>query len=228
MRAHLLAATVATVLCTSIGWSQTPPPPASSPPPGGESSSPPPPTPTAAQQAALIHYERGRAYYAAGRYRMAVNELETAVQLDPTGFNLFFDLGLVYERLGDVDRAVSAYRHYLDHVSDPAERERGERILFRVRGARSEMEDMHRGRGDADAWFWLTASLSLSAIATGVVVLETAHGTDQTAHVGGDVLVAAGAGLAVTAALLYFVRFASPRHTPRCITAGRAGLGFAF
>jgi tetratricopeptide (TPR) repeat protein len=220
MRAHRLAATLASVLSivavTNSAWSQTPSP---SPEPS-PSPAPPPVVPTAAQQEALIRYERGRAYYAAGRYRMAVVELEAAAQLDPLGYNLYFDLGLVYERLGEVDQASVAYRRYLEHISDPVERERAERIVVRLRGARAELGDVHRGHGDADGWFWLTAALSIGALGVGTTLLVTAHSADNTPRTAGEVFLVGGGALAVTAALLYFARLAPPQHTPHCVTAG--------
>ncbi len=190
-------------------------------------SSSPPPTiaPTEAQGRALHHYERGRAYYAVGRYRSAISELETAIRLDPAGFNLYFDLGLVYERVGDAEHALAAYRHYLEHVSDPAERERAERIVSRVQGARIEIQDMQARRGRADAWFWGTATASLATLVTGSALLiagatEANPQTAGTLNVVGGTGLALGAGLGVTAALLYFLREAPPRYAPRCITAG--------
>ena len=49
------------------------------------------------RELAIIHYERGRALYAEGRYRQAVFELETAHSLDPAGTNLLLNLGTVHE-----------------------------------------------------------------------------------------------------------------------------------
>jgi tetratricopeptide (TPR) repeat protein len=195
--------------------------------------------PTEAQSQALMHYERGRGYYAAGRYRSAINEHETAIALDPSGFNLYFDLGLVYERVGMVDEALGAYRHYLEHVTDPAERDRADRIVSRVQGARVELHDLQARYGRADVWFWAFAAASMSSLATGGILLvaglrEPMAPASNGVTVTGEALLIAGGGLAVAATLLYFTRLAPPRYLPRCITAGadahgaRVGLSFSF
>jgi tetratricopeptide (TPR) repeat protein len=179
------------------------------------------------QARALVHYERGRAYYAAGRYRSAINELETAIHLDPAGFNLFFDLGLVYERTNQPDRAVTAYRHYLEHVTDPAERERAERIIQRVDGGRAELADINSRHGRADAAFWTLTATSLAALVGGgvAVVLASQRGglsmmQADNLRIGGDIALIGGGALAITAAVLYLVRDGVPPNTPVCVTAG--------
>jgi tetratricopeptide (TPR) repeat protein len=191
------------------------------------SSSPPPSTipPTEAQARALQHYERGRAYYAVGRYRSAINELETAIALDPAGYNLFFDLGLVYERVGDADHALAAYRHYVQHVTDPAERDRAERIISRVQGGRIELQDMQVRHGRADALFWGIGAGAIGAFAAGSILLivasrETQPDPVRTYTVLGSSGLVIGGGLAIAAAVLYFAREAPPRYAPRCLTAG--------
>ncbi len=187
----------------------------------------------------MLHYERGRSYYAVGRYRSAIAELETAIRLDPTGYNLYFDLGLVYERVGMTDAALTAYRHYLDHLTDPAERERAERILTRLQGARVELEDMRTRRGRADVWFWTVGAASVAALVTGGVVLTTAlleprAATARTYELAAGTTLSIGAGLAITAAVLYFARDAAPTSIPRCVTASvdahgaHVALGFTF
>ena len=94
-----------------------------------------------------MHYERSRTYYAAGRYRASIVELETAIRMDPTGTNLYFDLGLLYERVGRIDRAMEAYRTYLVRTSDPAERER--RVHFIQRSTQAVTRIPFTNLGDA-------------------------------------------------------------------------------
>lgn len=210
--------------------------------PAGSSSTTSSTSVSAAQHRAVVHYERSRAYYAAGRYRAAAAELETAIRLDPRGYNLYFDLGLVYERIGQIDRAIEAYRHYLHATPDPAERERTERILARLQGARNEIADIQRRWGHADTLFWSVAIGSVASAVTGSVLLAAAIRTDDrvnelrrtgatdstirqerdranTLHLSADVALIGSAGLAVTAALLFFTREAPPRNTPVCVTA---------
>lgn len=193
-------------------------------PPSSSSSSPPPGPVSESLSAAVLHYERGRSYYAVGRYRSAIAELETAIRLDPAGFNLYFDLGLVYERVGMTDRALAAYRRYLDHLTDPAERERAERIVARLQGARVEIEDMRTHRGRADVWFWSATAASVAALVTTGIVLTAAWTAPSSAstpplELAGGTTLSISAGLALTAAVLYFARDAVPRELSHCITA---------
>src|SRR5205085_4302908 len=122
------------------------------------------------------------------------------------------------------DQAVASYRHYLDHVTDPAERERAERIIQRVDGGRAELAEINARRGRADALFWTVTATSLAALAGGgvAVILASRPGPAMQAEnlrVGGDVALIGGGALALAAAVLYLVRDASPRNTPMCITA---------
>ncbi len=191
--------------------------------------------PTAAARAnasnrelAVIHYERGRSLYAAGRYREAVVELETAYSLDRTGTNLLLNLGMVHERLGHIDLAILAYQRHMESVSDPAERIRTQRILTRLRGARTELASMSRHHGRADGLFWGVTGGALAATTIGVVMFATQRpGADATPPL---VFTATGVSLGVLATVLYFAREA-PERRSLFVTAGPthdgAALGLA-
>src|SRR5258708_27605718 len=56
--------------------------------------------------AARKHFERARAYYGQGAYRDAITELEAAHALDPNAKDLVFNLGVVHEKLADIDEAL--------------------------------------------------------------------------------------------------------------------------
>ncbi len=164
------------------------------------------------REVAVIHYERGRSLYAAGRYREAVFELETAYSLDPSGTNLLLNLGMVHERLGHIDDAILAYTRHLASVTDEAERARTQRILTRLRGARAELADIARRHGRADGLFWGAAGGAVASTAIGVAMFATqrAGANDITAP---TVFTVTGGALAVLAAVLYFAREAPERHT---------------
>jgi Flp pilus assembly protein TadD len=241
--AALLAAALGLVARTASAIAQTITGPAAS-----EAS---PITPSTAQARAVVHYERSRAYYAAGRYRAAITELETAARLDPSGYNLFFDLGLVYERIGRIDEAMGAYRRYLAHTQDPLERERAERIIARLVGARVELAEIAQRRGHADALFWTVSVGSAVSLVAGGTLLASALRADgvvdelqrggapearvresmssaNTQHIAADVALIGGGALAVTAVLLYLLREAPPPNTPLCVSANGAGLRLRF
>jgi len=89
------------------------------------------------------HYKRARELYQLGRYREAIAQLEAALQLDPEGAELLYNLGLVHEKLGDVDEAVDAYRRYLKVLgpdADPEEKKKIEGTIRRLEGAKKELE----------------------------------------------------------------------------------------
>lgn len=181
------------------------------------------------RELAIIHYERGRAHYAAGRYRQAVFELETAHSLDPSGTNLLLNLGTVHERLGNIDAAILSYERHLAATTDPEDRARTQRVLMRLRGARVELAEMSRRHGRADGVFWATTGASVTLLALGATMFLTAEQeADRTAPIAFTV---SGGALGVLAAVLYFAREAPPRQTlfvnagfaPGAATLGVAG-----
>lgn len=193
---------------------------------------------------AVAHYERGRAHYAAGRYRSAIVELDAAIHLAPNLTDLYYDLGLVYERLGRLDAARRSYRTYLEHASDPAERERTQRILTRLEGAQREPLEFVWGGGPlgrADGLFWGLFVGSATSLVTGAVVLSLgimnsaeserlqmlgmvneASNIRDTASVQFGVataFLAIAAGLGTTAGVLYAIRPArDPSTLPLCFS----------
>jgi tetratricopeptide (TPR) repeat protein len=91
--------------------------------------------------AARRHFERARAYYAQGSYREAIGELEAAHTLDPNAKDLVFNLGVVHEKLGDIDDALKWFRLYTTMNLTAAERERADAYVHRLEGAKKELED---------------------------------------------------------------------------------------
>lgn len=166
-----------------------------------------PPAAPHGEAPALAQYELGRSHYAAGRYRAAAQALERAWQLDPRGTNLLFNLGTVYERMGDLARAQRAYQTYLARTDDAAEQDRTRRILTRLGGARLELAEGRRRRGLADGWFFATTGAALASTALGVTWLATQDnpGRIEPAPLAFTV---GGVGLGVLATVLYFVRYA--------------------
>ena len=180
------------------------------------------------RELAIIHYERGRALYAEGRYRQAVFELETAHSLDPAGTNLLLNLGTVHERLGNIDAALLSYERHLAASTDPADRARTQRVITRLRGARVELAEMSRRRGRADGVFWVSTGASITCLALGTTMFLTADGDPGAAPVAFTV---GGGALALLSTVLYFAREAPPRQTlfvgasfaPGAATLGVAG-----
>ena len=164
----------------------------------------PEPVDTPAQIQARIHYDQSRAHYAAGHYRAAARELEAAVTIDPEGANLWFNLGNVCERLGDLDRARVAYQRYMDRTRDAVEQERTRRILTRLDGAQEELQSLRRRHGRADGAFWALTGAAIGSTGFGVAWLLSS--TDNDTRVAPWAFTVGGVSLGVLATVLYFAR----------------------
>ncbi len=81
------------------------------------------------------HFERALELYRSGRYAEALPELEQAAALDPHGKDLFFNLALVHEKLGQLPEAIAALERFQELETDPTERERAHLAIERLRGA---------------------------------------------------------------------------------------------
>ncbi len=107
------------------------------------------PPSAAAIKAAAAHFKKARDLYEAGDYKEAIVELQTARALDPHAKDLVYNLGLVNEKLGDIDQALHFYKLYLDMDIEPAERARAEGIIKRLEGARTQVEAPPAGSATA-------------------------------------------------------------------------------
>lgn len=139
---------------------------------------------------ARAHFERALDAYREGRYERAVTELEQAVKLDPEGKDLYYNLGLVHEKLGNLDRALFYFRRYLELETLPAERERVEVMVQRLAGAEASAQRTaaaegspasdaspqeapqqagSAARGRWDRWVWISGGVAVTSLALGVV-----------------------------------------------------------
>lgn len=88
---------------------------------------------------AKAHFEAALVHYREGHYRSAVAELEAALNLDPAGKDLLFNLALVHEKLGQLDQAITALERYAELEKDARELERARQWIQRMKGARAEL-----------------------------------------------------------------------------------------
>jgi hypothetical protein len=95
----------------------------------------------AAVATARKHFEKARAFYGQGAYREAANELEAAHMLDPSAKDLVFNLGVVHEKLADIDDALNWFRLYTTMDLLPQERERADAYIRRLEGAKREIDE---------------------------------------------------------------------------------------
>jgi tetratricopeptide (TPR) repeat protein len=89
--------------------------------------------------AARRHFDKARADYAQGAYREAIAELEAAHALDPAAKDLIFNLGVVHEKLSDIDDALQWFQLYTTLSLTAQERERADAYIRRLEGAKKEL-----------------------------------------------------------------------------------------
>ena len=58
-------------------------------------------------------HARAEAYFRADLYGPALDDLETALALDPTHYDAIFGLGVMFQEFGNLDRAARLYRKVL-------------------------------------------------------------------------------------------------------------------
>lgn len=150
---------------------------------------------------ALELFQSARAHYREGRYPDAATDLERAITLDPASTTLHYNLARVYELMGQLEDALTSYRHYLGLLppTEAQERERTEETIQRLLGAIAsdtpqevapaeplrELEGtvLVRERGVADVPFWITlgggAAVLAASVLTGSFALERAGARDS-------------------------------------------------
>ena len=187
------------------------------------------------EAAAHEHFERALAWYRAGKYHLAVEELDAALDRDPGGKDLVFNLALVQEKLGDLDGAIRSLQRFQAMEKDAAEIERAAQTIQRLEGARAELitperdvpapvaaRSFARNRGKFDVWVAGTGGLSVASLLVGAVfavrtltLAPNATGDDPSrarrAHssaVISDLAFSTSLLAGVGAAALYFGRYA--------------------
>ena len=134
---------------------------------------------------AAEHFERALGWYRAGKYRRATEELHAALERDPGGKDLVFNLALVQEKLGDLTGAIASLQRFQSMEKDPKELERASQTIERLRGAQAELLAAvprepapavataecppQRVRGKFDGWVIGTGSVALASLLVGVV-----------------------------------------------------------
>jgi tetratricopeptide (TPR) repeat protein len=89
--------------------------------------------------AARRHFDAARGDYAKGAYGQAIAELEAAHALDPNAKDLIFNLGVVHEKLSDIDEALKWFQLYTTMDLTPEERARADAYVKRLEGAKKEL-----------------------------------------------------------------------------------------
>lgn len=89
---------------------------------------------------AAAHFQKARGLYSAGSYKEAIAELELARSFDPSAKDLVYNLGVVCEKAGRMDEALTHFYEYLKMDLDAAERTRAEGIVKRLAGAKANKD----------------------------------------------------------------------------------------
>lgn len=92
-----------------------------------------------AEAGAQKHFDQALEQYRAGHYSRALSSLKAAIALDPDGKDLFFNLAMVHEKLGQLSEASAAWQRFGELETDPAELERVRLAVERLRGAEGEL-----------------------------------------------------------------------------------------
>jgi len=180
---------------------------------------------------AAEHFERALAWYRTGKYRRAVEELRSALDRDPGGKDLVFNLALVQEKLGDLAGAIASLERFQSMEKDPKELERASQTIVRLKGAQAELLAAVppapevsvtstncpplRARGKFDGWVIGTGSVALVSLlvgaAFGVRALTLDASTEQSrardAAIVADVALATGLLAGASSVALYWGRF---------------------
>ncbi len=128
---------VSCVLALTVPLSASAQPKGSLPPDSAPSNEP----KTKEQLEAQQHFQRAKDLYQTGAYREAIAELEQARGLDPKAKDLVFNLGIVHEKLGKFDEAITFFRQYMEMEGVTAsERAKAENIIKRIEGAKREVK----------------------------------------------------------------------------------------
>lgn len=112
------------------------------------------------QARALELHDEAKALYERGLYRRAIAKLEAALELDPEGKELVYNLALIHEKLVEPEIAERYYLRYIAMETDPRARERAVAIVKRLEGAKKNLHADLQERA-------LAASASASAAPSG-------------------------------------------------------------
>jgi tetratricopeptide (TPR) repeat protein len=88
---------------------------------------------------AKARFTKAKQLYKQGKYRAAIDELQAALELDPEGAELVYNLGVIHEKLTEVETAIIYYKKYIAMVPDQQEKDRVKEIIQRLKGAKTEV-----------------------------------------------------------------------------------------
>ena len=82
---------------------------------------------------AVVHYNRGNAYFRQGNSQEAISEYDKAIELNPTYANVYYNRGQAYKALGKREEALADLEQSLFFADDPGLRERAKKEVEELR-----------------------------------------------------------------------------------------------
>jgi len=151
------------------------------------------------KERALALHDEAKTLYGQGKYREAMDRLREALLLDPNAKVLHYNLGLIEEKRGNFEAALTGYRRCLDLETDARERRALLRIIERLEGAQqyapfgvaaappppatsAPAAPKLSGDGDASTWVWVSGGVAVASF--GLAAILAASAAD--AHPGAD------------------------------------------
>lgn len=144
-----------------------------------------------APEPALELHDEARELYARGDYAGAVDKLREAVRLDPDAKTLFYNLGLIEEKMGRVDAAIADYKRCLELETNPDERANLALVIKRLEGAREVMSfgpappptpapppPPPPSDDSVSPWVWVTGATALTSFVAAAVLASRAGAVD--------------------------------------------------
>jgi tetratricopeptide (TPR) repeat protein len=93
-----------------------------------------------APERALKLHDEAKTLYKKGKYNDAIEKLKLAVELDPDAKILYYNLGLIEEKLGHIDTAIAYFRRCLELENKHDEKVHLARTIKRLEGARQYVD----------------------------------------------------------------------------------------
>lgn len=100
-------------------------------------------------QGAAKSVEIGNFYLRKGDYRAALSRFKEAAEADPTYAGAFLGLGKVYEKIGLKQKALDAYRKYLDALPSEKDAEEAKAVHRAMARLEKELKVSRPGKGAA-------------------------------------------------------------------------------
>jgi tetratricopeptide (TPR) repeat protein len=151
---------------------------------------PPESDPQAGVEQAVALHDEARQLYQRGKYREAIAKLNQAVDLDPEGKELYYNLGLIHEKIAEYGEALAHFERCRALEDNPDEQERLDGIIDRIRGAKKAQDEQRKNQPPPpppppppespglSTWTYVAGGVAISSLVVGGVFGGIAAGMD--------------------------------------------------